>query len=147
MSRYSPFDVIADHPHWTLGFIRLPDGESGRWYDHLKVMLIDNRLGRIARRVTAAHEVEHALAGDAACRGTASDSWYETRLEQAVDRAAARKLIALDALADVLQWALGPDEVAEELDVEPAVVRNRIRHLTDAEKAYIEQRIEARWIA
>lgn len=147
MNRYSPFDVIAAHPDWTLGITRLPDGEDGRWYDHLKVMLLDNRLSRVRRRVTAAHEVEHALAGDTACRGTADDGWFSRRLEQTVDAAAARKLIHLDTLAEVLRWALCAEEVADELDVEPAVIRNRIRNLTDAEKAHIEQRIDERWIA
>lgn len=48
----------------------------------------------------------------------------------------------MDRLADVLTWALGPDEVADELDVTERLVRARVLGLTVSEKAYISERVE-----
>jgi len=55
---------------------------------------------------------------------------------------AAERLIPLDRLGDVLAWALGPDEVAVELDVTEHMAQVRVRGLTVAEKTAIEGIIE-----
>lgn len=138
MSAYNPYQVLSDNLHWTMAFVRLPDGECGRWYEHLKTMLIDDRLGRVVRRCTVAHEVEHALAGDVGCGSAALEARQESRCEQR----AAHKLIPLARLAEVA--AAHPDDphrVADELDVDYDTLAVRLRHLHPSERHYLRRRL------
>jgi len=138
MAEYDPgADAVARYPevivrHRRLGGIpAVSDPQRG-------VILIDRDGCRAERRTWLAHEIAHLdLAHESCPTGV-----EECRREHRADRLAAARLITLDELADALRWALGPEEVAAELDVTPHMVKVRLRALTSEEKAYIEARIE-----
>lgn len=144
MNDYNPFDVISGHPHWTLWTRAvLPSGEQGRWYDDAQVMLLDRGLGRVGRRCTAAHEVEHALAGDRLCRGTIYDQVFEAKSERRAMARAARKLIPIEALARALRLHEGDDEaVADFLDVDLDALDVRRVTLQPAELLVLRQELQ-----
>lgn len=138
---YNPWAVINAHRHWTLSTWEVDlDGEHGRWYQRLRVLVVDRRLGRIGRRVAAAHEVEHALHGDTPC----ATSELEARQELIRHRDAARKLIDVHRLADLAAtYPEDPHRVAEELDVDYDTLMTRLRWLHPAERHYLRERLSA----
>lgn len=95
------------------------------------VILIERDMPKAERRCSLAHEIAHLDLDHRApvCEG---------REERKADELAAVRLLPLDRLADVLRWALSPEEVAAELEVTTHIVRVRIKALTDDEKAWIE---------
>lgn len=129
-------DAAERYPDITIRRAELPFAHAA-YLPRRGLILINRALSRRGWKCALAHELVHLDEG----HPQAGSDVLEIRQEAATDRETARRLITLDALADALRWALGPDEVADELDVEGAVVRNRIRHLTDAEKTYIERRL------
>lgn len=129
-------DAAERYPDITIRRADLPFAHAA-YFPRRGLILINRVLSRRGWRCALAHELVHLDHGHPE---PASDL-LERRQEAATDREAARRLISLDDLADALRWALGPDEVADVLDVEAAVVRDRVRHLTDAEKFYIEERL------
>lgn len=117
--------------------------ECGRWafYDvDENTIYIDSRLRQAERRSTIAHELLHLERGDEPC----VSEWHERKQERHVDQLTARDLIPLAPLADALAWAENEHEVAEVLWVDVATVRDRIGGLTDAEMAYVEDRVRAK---
>ena len=102
-----------------------------------RVILIERDATPAQRRSALAHALAHLDLGHVPGSGR-----VERRHERAADALAASRLIPLDRLADVLTWALGPDEVADELDVTERLVRARVLGLTGSEKAYISERVE-----
>jgi Zn-dependent peptidase ImmA (M78 family) len=141
---YSPWQAVGEHPHIEVVVTRLPAGR-GWWLPDVQGIALDDRLDQAERRSVLEHELQHALAGDTCCRDVGPDGRrLHSRQERRADQRAAARLISLDALADALVWCLGPDEVAEHLHVDERTVRARLRHLTDEERRYIEQRLRAR---
>lgn len=140
---YNPFEVIRDHEQWTLWTrIALPRGEQGRWYEGCQVMLLDRGLGRVGRRCTAAHEVEHALVGDTGCDGTKSDDWFTIKAENRAIARAARKLIPLDALIEALRVYEGDDNaVIDFLDVDQEALDVRRETLQPEERHHVRQQM------
>jgi hypothetical protein len=139
---YDPGADAADrYPDVTIRH-RLLGGVPAALSPNRRVILIERTMDRRARRCALAHEVAHLDLGHGIplCEG---------REERRADETAASRLIPLDRLADVLRWALSPDEVAHDLDVTPHLARVRIRSLSPDEKAWIEDRIagEERGIA
>jgi hypothetical protein len=126
-------DVLARYPDFTVRWRSLggvPEATSRRQ----KVILIERGMSQTHRRCALAHAIAHLdLAhGSPICEG---------KEERQADELAAGRLIPLVELAAVLRWALGPDEVAHELDVTPRMVRRRVHALTAEEKAWIEAEI------
>jgi Zn-dependent peptidase ImmA (M78 family) len=109
----------------------------GAWVESARVILIDKTLRRAERNSVLAHEIAHI---DLEHRMTGR-RWFDRRQERDADHLAARRLVTIDELADVLRWALCPEEVAHELDVTVDVVRRRIASLSDQEKTYIERAV------
>lgn len=103
-----------------------------------RVILIERDASPAQRRSALAHALAHLDLGHVPGAGRA-----ERRHEAAADALAASRLIPLDRLADVLTWALGADEVADELCVTERIVRARVLSLTVVEKAYISKRVES----
>ena len=66
----------------------------------------------------------------------------QAREEETVERIAARRLIALDHLVDVLRWTRSTREVAAELWVDVPMLQALGRSLTDAERAWIDEQLE-----
>jgi hypothetical protein len=131
---FDPYAALRADPAITVVWdVTMP--ERGRWYQRLRTVLVRGGLTQAERRTVVTHELIHAERGDeTTCPKT----------ERRVDHEAARRLIDLDDLADTLRWALGPEEVADELHVTPDTVMARLSTLTPAEKQYIEQRLAAR---
>ncbi len=97
-----------------------------------RVVLVDSAADRAVRRCALAHAVAHIDLGHVPASGRTG-----RRCEEQADTLAAARLIPLARLADVLRWALGPDEVAAEMDVTEHMVRARVLHLSAGEKAWI----------
>jgi hypothetical protein len=125
-------------PDVDVVFESMPRGLWG-YYDveHNRIHL-DRHLSQCERRSTLAHEMVHLERGDSA----GLSPWHDRKQERAVDIEAARRLIRIAPLADALAWAADEWEVADVLWVDVATVRTRIRHLTLAERAYIDERAE-----
>jgi len=138
---YNPFHVIRDNPSWTLDtYAPLPEGEDGRWYNEHEVMLLDRDLDRIGRRCTAAHEVEHALAGDEGCGALLEADYFTVKMERRTDARAARKLVPLDALIEALRLYEGDDgAICEHLDVDQDVYEARLAALQPDERNQIRE--------
>src|SRR5206468_3378224 len=130
-------DAAERYPNITIRRADLPFAHAA-FFPRRDLILINRLLSRRGWRCALAHELVHLDEG----HPQPSSETLERRQESATDRETARRLISLDELADALRWALGPEEVADELDVDTAVIRTRIRHLTPAEKQYIERRVD-----
>jgi len=136
-----PYAALRERADWTLvAGADLPDGEHGRWYQRLKVMALRRGLTRVERRCAVAHETHHALAGDE----PTGIAHFDAHAEAAADQAAARSLITLDALTRALMWATNSAEVAEELDVTPALLTVRLDHLHPTERAHLKRALAQR---
>lgn len=130
--------MAARYPDWVVRHKRIapiPEVLCVR----RKVVLVDTEAHRSARRCALAHAVAHIDLGHVPESGRAG-----RRYEDHADQLAARRLIPLDRLADVLTWALGPDEVADELDVTEHMVRVRVRMLGMEDKAWISAYVQNR---
>lgn len=129
-------DAAERYPDVTIRRADLPFAHAA-YLPRRRLILIARALSRRGWKCALAHELVHLDEG----HPEATDGVLERRQEAATDREAARRLVGLHELADALRWALGPDEVADVLDVETSVVRTRVRHLTDEEKEFIDQRL------
>lgn len=83
------------------------------------------------RRCTMTHELVHAEHGHVSCL---PDTECYARRE------AARRLITLGELLDVLSWTESIEEAAEELHVDMATMRDRLEALTTDERAALVAR-------
>ena len=66
------------------------------------------------------------------------------REEIVVERIAARRLIDLEQLVDVICWSRNTEEIAAELWVDAAMLTAFVQSLTDDERRYIDREIERR---
>lgn len=100
-----------------------------------RVVLVAERSTRAEQRCSLTHELIHLERGDRCSGGEGLDA----KLEQAVDREAARRLIPLDHLAGALQGS-GSDEaeVAQELDVDIHTLRTRLDNRRDDERRRLD---------
>lgn len=85
-------------------------------------------------RCTLTHEIIHLERGHRGCQPPA--------IEAAVEREAARRLIPLHALGEALAWATCEIEAADELWVDVPTLRTRLASLIDAERRWLDQRLE-----
>lgn len=104
-----------------------------------RVILVDSAQSWPEKRCALAHAIAHLDLGH-----TPSTGLLGRMYEAQADRLAAERLMPLDLLADALTWALGPDEVAHELDVTEQMVLVRVRGLTDAERAAVTEAVGRR---
>jgi Zn-dependent peptidase ImmA (M78 family) len=141
MTTYSPWAEVAKMCDVLVGFVMLDDG-LGWWEPDERVILLDRRLDRIGRRCTLAHELEHVLAGDAACVGTANDGYFTTVMERRAATRAARKLIPLAALADAVCLYDDDDHlIAAHLDVDLSTLDVRRATLQPDERHWLRRRL------
>jgi Zn-dependent peptidase ImmA (M78 family) len=138
---YSPWAELAKLGDVIVGFVELDDGR-GWWEPDERVILIDRRLDRVARRCTVAHELEHALAGDSACDGTADDTYFTSMMERRASTRAARKLIGVDDLAEAIAIYNDDDhQVAAHLDVDLRTLDVRRLTLMPDERRLLRRRL------
>ena len=117
---------------WTIQQTPLPGDLFGDICWPTKTITIDPRLPAAARRSTLAHEIEHARRGPAP-----DDPVLAAREELAVEKAAARRLIDIHALADAMIESDDLAYVADALDVDMALLRTRLENLHPSEVAYL----------
>lgn len=132
---YHPWRDARDREHLSITFERLADGRRGCLRgDRITINTGDDQA---QRRSTLAHELVHDER-----RVFPVDRVLRAREELTVERIAARRLIALDHLVDVLRWTRSTGEVAAELWVDVPMLKALGRSLTDAERAWIDEQLE-----
>ncbi|GAB2646053.1 hypothetical protein GCM10027169_12720 [Gordonia jinhuaensis] len=132
---YHPWRDARDREHLNITFERLADGRRGCLRgDRVTINTGDDQA---QRRSTLAHELVHDER-----RVFPTDRVLRAREELTVERIAARRLIALDHLVDVLRWTRSTGEVAAELWVDVPMLQALGRSLTDAERAWIDEQLE-----
>ena len=88
------------------------------------------------RRSTILHEVLHVERGPA-------PSWCEAKEERLVDKEAARWLLPdVRVIGDALAWSHSYAEAADELGVDEALLRVRLRYLHPSERAFLTRRLD-----
>jgi hypothetical protein len=118
----------------------VPLDVDGAWDpDQPESIWLDRSLNQAQRRSTLTHELIHRERGDEA----GCTPWHTRHQERLVDAEAARRLIPLDALVEVLLWTVDTGEIAEALWVDPRTVHARLRDLSDAEHKLIDERLWA----
>lgn len=129
------FDVV---------FERLPGGVWGQ-FDGAQIRISPDLSFR-HRRASVAHELVHAERGDRGevLRSARQSVFDERAMERDVDEVAARALLPLYELADVLVLAGTELDVAEVMEVDVETVRARLDTLTAAERDYLCRRLEHR---
>ena len=142
--RWSPWAELRAHPDVLVHRCRLDEGD-GWWCPQERVILLDERLDRREARCVLAHELAHALLGHAGCPpGYAERGWLARRQEAQADRWAARRLLALPQLADVLAERLDVEAAAAALDVTAGVLRCRLDGLDPGERSALRTRLRRR---
>lgn len=132
-----PWRRLRGLPHWDLVWCDLPVGMLG-WTDHAgQRILMQRGQTQAQRRSTLCHELEHIERG-VRFHGPV----LRAREELFVERAAARRLISIEALGEALAWAHTPAEAADELWVDEPLLMARLRHLHPAERQYLKRRLE-----
>lgn len=126
-----PFAVLKQHPDLSLCVTRLPDGERGRWYPDLHVIVLDDRLTQAERRVTLLHELVHRMRGDTHI----DDDLMLNRRERSCHHTVAQMLIPFATLRAAMSYGREPHELAEELWVDVETLQARIMGLSAVESA------------
>lgn len=107
----------------------------GRALHAAQAITVRNDLHIFSFFCTVLHEVLHLLNGP--------QPWgLRAKEEEWVRRQTAREMIPdVRELGEVLAWAHGQMEAAEELGVDLYVLRKRIQTLHPAERAYLQRRL------
>lgn len=130
---FHPWRRLRLRPELEVRWRRLPEdvlGLTDGW-----TIWLDPRQPQRQKRCTLLHELIHTERG-VAC-GT------DEAEERIVEQITARHLIPLVALAEAIAWSQDEEQLADDLWTDVGVVRARLAGLTEAEKAYIEDRIAA----
>lgn len=103
-------------------------GDLCGFYDRAtNTIVVDPRLSPRQQRLTEAHERIHAERGDS-CPHT---EWLEIKLEIAVDKELAMRLMPWPDLLDAFRWCSTHQEVAHELDVDDDLLALRLQQLDE----------------
>ena len=120
-SPYSPWNE-ADDLGLHVRYAPLTDSWSW-WIPSRRLIVLAERMTEAEARCALSHEVQHADNGDT----EPSDYREAIRQEVRADEAAARKLIPVVDLHDILKWTTDPVEAAHELNVTEHMMRVRFR--------------------
>ena len=134
---YHPWRDARRREHLTIDVEPLRDDRRGCLSGDR--VTVNARDGQAGRRCTITHELVHDER-----RVFPAEPVLRAREEERVERIAARRLIALDALVDTLCWTRDTGEAAAELWVDVPMFCAFVRSLTDAERAWIDAELEAR---
>jgi hypothetical protein len=137
MNSYDPWQALCEHHDVRLVVEELPGTRRGEIDFESRTITLHPRLRPAERRCTLTHELVHLERGPVLVRQTG-------REERVVAAISARRLVPLDALADVMSWTDDPRVIAEELDVDPRTIKVLLDDLTESERASISRVLEAR---
>lgn len=127
--RYPHITIVTEHP--------LPRGVAGLIKD--TTIWLCSTLTQAERRSVLTHELQHLERGIPAPE-------YLAREERLVDELAARQLIPLPKLIEVLHWTRDPYEIADELWTDAHTVRVRLNTLDPIEVTELEHALEGDWL-
>lgn len=136
---YHPWREARRRTHLDIDLALLADDHRGCITGNRITINVDDP--QASRRCTLAHELVHDER-----RIYPADRVLRAREEIAVERIAARRLIALDRLVDVLVWTRRTEEVAEELWVDVPMLVALVQSLTDDERDWIDEQLRERVI-
>lgn len=131
---YHPWRDARDRKHLTIRFREVGDCERGQLVGD--TVEIDSRQLQAERRCTIAHELVHDER-----RVFPDDESLRAREERTVERIAARRLIELEKLVEVLRWTRHTDEIADELWVDVPMLVALVQSLSDEERIWIDGQI------
>lgn len=134
---YHPWREAQRRTHLTINLVELPDDHRGCIRGNEVTICVDDP--QASRRCTLAHELVHDER-----RVFPVSPVLRAREEITVERIAARRLIALDRLVDALAWSRRTEEIAEELWVDVPMLVALVQSLTDSERRWIDEQVEAR---
>jgi hypothetical protein len=140
MSRYHPWREARRRDHLDIQFVRMPDGQRGCLRNGHVV--INSSDGQAERRCTIAHELVHDER-----QIFPRDRVLRAREERTVEQIAARRLIALENLVEVLCWTRHEREAAAELWVDVPMLVAFVRSLSDEERDWIDEQLQQRGVA
>ena len=125
--------------------VNMEEGTLGDYDSHAHLIRLDPRQPGWQYRCTLEHEWVHSLRRDQ----PTGDHVLDARMELTAEREAAIRLIALDDLMDAVWWSDSLAELAEVLDVDPALLVARLDGLGEEDREAIVARLEraGRWIA
>lgn len=126
--RPNPWRMLRDYADVDLRVAPLPEGLLGVTLHRQHTIALNRTMDATERRCVLAHELVHWERGP-----VPAVPWLAAKEEAACDVIAARRLIPLDAMADVA-WCDSLGQAAEELDVTEEVLSCRLDHLTDTER-------------
>lgn len=114
--------------HVRLSWVAMPDGAPGRT-NGTNIIWLDKSLDQVERRCALTHELIHLERRHLGCQplGVETEVCAETAL----------RLIHLDRLVAGLRWARTYAELADELWVTEAVLKDRFDNLSPSEWAVI----------
>lgn len=121
---------------WRLQWSPLAGTRAGEVHWPSRTITIDPRIPAVEKRCTLTHETIHIE------RGPSPAMAYDDAEELAVQKATARRLIDVRALGEALAERLCVLHAADVLDVTPAVLETRLRHLHPSERALLIRRLE-----
>lgn len=119
---------VAFRPIWPV---------KAAWVAGPRVILVDSELTRRERRSALSHEIAHV---DLDHHRTGS-LWFDARQEREADMLAARRLIAVEDLAEAYACTHDDAELAEILNVDVHTLRVRCEHLHPSERHFIAARV------
>lgn len=139
--RYNPWrELRAAGDEIVFKQVELPSGVAW-WVPRRRVILMEPKLTQVRRRCALAHELAHRHLGHSGQCKYADSKRQASRVERAADHWAARRLIEVEDLADVLSWTDDRDEAADELWVTRHLLEVRLEHLHPGEWAKVRQRL------
>lgn len=127
-------DAAARFPDWVIRHRPLGGVIPEVLCPRRKTILIASDDEWPAKRCSLAHAVAHLDLKHQGGHGLL-EGWMEAE----ANGLAAKRLITVDQLAEVLSWSKDPREIAAELVVDRATLEVRRRHIAPWERAYIAQ--------
>lgn len=130
---FHPWRALRRLGHVALDWSRPHPATPGAT-NGVDMIWLDPRMNQVERRCVLTHELVHLERGHTGCQPPA--------VEHAVRTETARRLIGLDQLLRAMPWAMSVPELADELWVTELVLLDRLRTLSEVERAAILARHE-----
>lgn len=134
-----PWHLAGTYPELVIEFGDLPPGQLGRTCVTTNTITLQRGMRQRQRRAVLMHEVLHFLRG-----GVEDCDRLEGIEEREVERLAAVLLMPTRRMVDALLWSQDEHELADYFHIDVYTVRDRLRHMTEAEKVAIEAALRLR---
>ena len=142
-SRYSPWRELRALDELIYEQTDLPSGDAW-WVPAHNVILMRPGLKQVQRRCALAHELAHRELGHTGQCEYGDARRLGARAEADADAWAARKLITVEQLAEVLVWTDDRDEAAAELWVTRRILDRRLEYMHLGERLRVRDVVRRR---